>query len=224
METLLNPGALQTVRVVFLAIVLLRVGVTLARLLIILQRKMLPEIRRFADDFLQWRALSRSWLGLSLSISSWIGYFFIYWLSARTTDLSLAEAFALRPSALLIVGAGLLGLAAYAVYRSWDQIRDTIRICDQLKTFRLYHHYKDGVEKLQRSEWMEATVAGQAASLGLSLLTAATDSVVRSAVSHHAGQTAAFFALLLGIESAGRILLVFLAVYAATGDPFFVWS
>lgn len=218
METLLQElTLLATVRAVFLAIVISRILSFLARLLIVFLRGMIQDLRRFADDFLHWRGLTRGWIGLSLSLSSFVAYLVVAYLSERTPDTALAMAFGLRPVSSTAVFLGLVALVLYTAYRSWDQIRDTIEICDNLEKFRIYHKYKDGVEKLKEQPWMEESAGGKAASVALSALTWATDSVVKAGVAREAREVILGFAVLLAAESALRIALVVLAVYAASG-------
>lgn len=207
-------GLLQLIEIVFLLILAARIAAFGLRLRVLIQRKMLQDIKLFMHEYWDWRNARNNFLGISLGLSAVAAAAAIIAIQMYFSDIPLLRAANEHPFALAVICLSLAALGVYSGYRIVEQKHSMEELCKGLDRLRLFRMYKGTIGLAQALPFMESK-AGQFASFGLEALKRISDSLVDGAIKKGMRSEMLEFALITAVEYGARITILLLAVYTA---------
>lgn len=208
----LEIGLLLLIEVVFLLILAVRIIAFGLRLRVLIQRKMLGDVKLFMHEYWDWRNARNNFLGISLGLSAVAAAGAIVAIQVHFEDIPLLRAASEHPLSLTVICLSLAALCVYSGYRIVEQKKTMEELCKGLDRLRLFRMYKGTIGLAQALPFMEST-AGKFASFGLEALKQISDSVVHGAIKKGMRTEMAEFALITAVEYGARITILLLAVY-----------
>lgn len=196
----------------FLLILAARIIAFALRLRVLIQRKMLKDVKLFMHEYWDWRNARNNFLGISLGLSAVAATACIIAIQLYFEDLPLLRAVREQPIAFSVICLSLAALCIYSGFRIVEQKKTMEDLCSGLDKLRLFRMYKGTIGLAQALPFMEST-AGQFASFGLEALKRISDSLVDGAIKKGMKHEMLEFALITALEYGARITILLLAMY-----------